>query len=551
METMTKRHCCDDDDDWSHCASGSRNRYFRRKMMTAEDFAREQAYMIGRRRLLNRALHGWGVVFGYGVWIEAGRLGVDCGLGLDEHGREIFEPERRRLKRSELFVRVEGHCHPGHAPELTEGRWLLSAHYAERLIDPVRLADDCGDCTRPEWNRICETVRYSLTRVEEECCPSHEPGCPEDCGCPPPACAEHDEPHDRPQQEPYDRPKQEPHDRPRQEPRPPYDQRPQQHREDMIQQATADSREQRQRAPNDRPPQPPQAPPRGEDPPATLAPYPRGPHHTLCCWSRDADVACEDGHLCEWDDVCLDSHDGVPLACLEITDIDECGDPVFGAVEDCPPRRLVKRSDMLFDLIRGCDLTRIVDVSWARWAQLSFVSWEEFRANFEDTETAGLDPENECLTGLDITFSRPVKTSTLRPDVVTITAHFRETSSGWSVPYRVPVVRLQWAPPDAGDPPDTTRRATVIVRRNWFRDEIEDVRREDSKFDVDYGRPNRYPHVTVEIDGHRMRDCAEQPVDADSCGPEIVPTGNGTPGGICRFTFHVAPAQPASRRDRS
>jgi hypothetical protein len=38
-------------------------------------------------------------------------------------------------------------------------------------------------------------------------------------------------------------------------------------------------------------------------------------------------------------------------------------------VEECPPRRIVKRNDMLFDLIRGCDLTRITRISWAEWTQ--------------------------------------------------------------------------------------------------------------------------------------------------------------------------------------
>src|SRR4051794_26257818 len=42
------------------CLEGCRNRYFRRKQMTAEDFKVEQAYMIERRRLMNRALYGWG-----------------------------------------------------------------------------------------------------------------------------------------------------------------------------------------------------------------------------------------------------------------------------------------------------------------------------------------------------------------------------------------------------------------------------------------------------------------------------------------------------------
>ena len=33
----------------------------------------------------------------------------------------------------------------------------------------------------------------------------------------------------------------------------------------------------------------------------------------------------------------------------------------------CGPRRLVKRNDLLFDLIRGCDLTRISAIGWRDW----------------------------------------------------------------------------------------------------------------------------------------------------------------------------------------
>ena len=46
-----------------------------------------------------------------------------------------------------------------------------------------------------------------------------------------------------------------------------------------------------------------------------------------------------------------------------------------------------------------------------------------------------------------------------------------------------------WDPPTGNDPADTTRRAIVVVRRSWFRDEIENLRQRDSKFDVDYDRP--------------------------------------------------------------
>ena len=46
--------CCSD----AACDSGLRNNYFEGKRLTADAFRVEQDYLIDRRRLLNRAIHG-------------------------------------------------------------------------------------------------------------------------------------------------------------------------------------------------------------------------------------------------------------------------------------------------------------------------------------------------------------------------------------------------------------------------------------------------------------------------------------------------------------
>jgi hypothetical protein len=58
-----KQTCCID----APCDSGLRNQYFEGKRLTADSFRVEQSYLLERRRLLNRAIHGWGVVYGYGL----------------------------------------------------------------------------------------------------------------------------------------------------------------------------------------------------------------------------------------------------------------------------------------------------------------------------------------------------------------------------------------------------------------------------------------------------------------------------------------------------
>src|SRR5215211_2132818 len=57
------KDCCSD----SKCGVGLRNNYFEGKRLTADSFSVEQKYMVGRRRLINRAMHGWGVVYGYAI----------------------------------------------------------------------------------------------------------------------------------------------------------------------------------------------------------------------------------------------------------------------------------------------------------------------------------------------------------------------------------------------------------------------------------------------------------------------------------------------------
>lgn len=76
--------CCTD----QQCEFGLRNNYFEGKRLTPDMFRTEQRYLLERRRLLNRAIHGWGVVYGYGVeYVPEGKLKVKPGVALDACGR--------------------------------------------------------------------------------------------------------------------------------------------------------------------------------------------------------------------------------------------------------------------------------------------------------------------------------------------------------------------------------------------------------------------------------------------------------------------------------
>src|SRR5260370_33515930 len=69
--TTTSRveNCCED----PNCGAGLRNQYFDGKRLTPASFRFEQAYGIEHRRLLNRAIHGWGLVYGYAIHPQLAR----------------------------------------------------------------------------------------------------------------------------------------------------------------------------------------------------------------------------------------------------------------------------------------------------------------------------------------------------------------------------------------------------------------------------------------------------------------------------------------------
>jgi hypothetical protein len=287
----------------------------------------------------------------------------------------------------------------------------------------------------------------------------------------------------------------------------------------------------------------------------------------LCCWSGHADVA-KPGAVCHWrDDIWIDPCDGVPLACVDFVEL-KCCEPVFGEIRECEPRRIVKRNDMLFDLIRGCDLTRIDYLSWLHWGsveegQTRLVKWEEFfgaiiqdvpayaaqHSWLKNTSWYGqynAERTRERPTKFEIGFNGPVRINSITPDAISITGIFPDKDTGWNKPLRFPITRILTRPADPGDPKDTTRRAMIVVHQDWVYDEIAGNK---SEFRVDDDR-EYYPFLEIEIFGDLLEDCRNVRVDANSDGPAIVPTGNGTPGGTCRSVFRVTPKPAESRQPR-
>jgi hypothetical protein len=508
-----KRECCID----APCDSGLRNEYFEGKRLTADSFRVEQSYLVERRRLLNRAIHGWGVVYGYAVKPArtadpyekdaAEALEIGPGLALDECGRELLLTRATSLslrdlilfdKKGERLERPPEGSYEPHRPTdqalqkqqaPTQGPhehdeqqrgdakfcWLLSAHYAEQSVGPLRTINDPCSCEREEWEHVCETVRFSLRRIDcDECCKPFD--CELTCGCGAGRCC----------------------------------------RETEARKTSAN--------------------PVRRGGCQCLCDHLTGLSLPECCALREINDPCAR--------VRADLHHGVPLACVRLRQ-DDCDDWLFErSIEACGPRRLVKRNDALFDLIRGCDLTRISEIGWAPWHRSKqVIEWEQFEPSFgEPAQGEGgrerkgkTKPRRERIPLVTrdywVRFSRPVREETVRADCFSMTVLVEESEGGWDVGYRVPILGVRkWAEP--GTPAGHLTRATIIVDEGWFNDA---VRGDNTIFDED---PTT---VEIEIRGDFIVDCNGQTIDANSIGLLAAPTGNGAPGGTFHSSFRVQP----------
>src|SRR5687768_1107586 len=93
--------CCAD----ANCAAGRRNNYFLGKRLSPHTFQVEQQYALERRRLLNRAMYGTCVVYGFGFGKgQNGKRTIGAGLALDVMGRELLQVEDLPLELSTLIV---------------------------------------------------------------------------------------------------------------------------------------------------------------------------------------------------------------------------------------------------------------------------------------------------------------------------------------------------------------------------------------------------------------------------------------------------------------
>lgn len=122
----------------------ARPRYFAGRLLTTQDFEREQEYHRQSRRRLALLTLGPGVVHGLKVRAGAKQVVVEPGIAIDPRGQEVIVPD------------------PVTLPRRAADRFVV-LRYAELLTDPVPTADGSLEhaCTVETFGLSLSSMRPS------------------------------------------------------------------------------------------------------------------------------------------------------------------------------------------------------------------------------------------------------------------------------------------------------------------------------------------------------------------------------------------------------
>jgi hypothetical protein len=211
---------------------------------------------------------------------------------------------------------------------------------------------------------------------------------------------------------------------------------------------------------------------------------------------------------------------------------------------------------VLYDLLNGCDLTRIDYVSWQDWEEVKKdeeakkINWHRRYARsdvtpmqwgtFEKLVVQQALPDDTTLTNFVVGFSGPVKVATLRRDIISITALVVEEDTGWLIPLRFPISDLDTTPSGKRTlPSGMTDQFRVKVASGWVNAALL------GQHSILKGEEDNFV-IEIQIHGDLVIDCNGQAVDGNTSGLQATPTGNGTPGGSYLSSFEVV-AKPRSK----
>ena len=131
-----------------------RNNYFYGKLLNVNDFKSEQEYFISKQRIINRFIHGKGIVCGFLVTkgdLE-GTIEVSEGFALDDQGRELLLNTKYICDLNQKFT----------LNELGKQRDLfVAAKYEETKVNPVPSFEG-GE---KEFNMIREGAKIEVNFV--------------------------------------------------------------------------------------------------------------------------------------------------------------------------------------------------------------------------------------------------------------------------------------------------------------------------------------------------------------------------------------------------
>lgn len=146
-------------------SSFERNNYFCGKLMVERDFWAEQLYHIGKKRLHNTYLHGWGTVCCLKVdphpFCPNLRVIVRPGLAIDCWGREI-------LLTQDFEVELESYKKNGNTSNSKPENLYICLSYKECETESVPVfLDDCGCREQCEPNRIREEFEIDVLTEDD------------------------------------------------------------------------------------------------------------------------------------------------------------------------------------------------------------------------------------------------------------------------------------------------------------------------------------------------------------------------------------------------
>ncbi|MCB0302330.1 MAG: hypothetical protein KDI38_00970 [Calditrichaeota bacterium] len=133
--------------------------YFHGMLLDDLDFYTEQKYHHDKRRMLNRYLHGWGIVCGLEIGFKfdnAPMLYVNPGLAIDCEGNEIYVPEKHEFDLQTIL-----------GPTPSDKAYYITISYQKRMTDPVPVYAP-GDCEDRESKPSRWTEGYCIQAFNEK-----------------------------------------------------------------------------------------------------------------------------------------------------------------------------------------------------------------------------------------------------------------------------------------------------------------------------------------------------------------------------------------------